>query len=540
VTLRELIPHAAGLALNLSLFGAAAVLALLIALRALRGATPRARYLLAVASFLFASAVPLAITFRATRPEASLALPAIDVSPDASSVIARGSSVQASIDDAVSWSDRAALSQLAVALWLAGVLLLLVREAAGYMLVGFRRRHWTIAPPAVRELLRWPEEVPLWVAATDGPAAVGFLRPAVVLPASLIGEAAEAVARHELAHARWRDPLVNSIVRLARALLWPSLPLWVLERIIRLERESAADAAALERIEAGERAAAVAAYAATLIAVAGNPNRLRQVAALGNGIGLEVRIRRLFADSRPGAARVALASVSLSAAFLCIAALPAAAPSRPPIPHFRADGGVAYQASAAALTAILSGTAHRNHTATPHMLRQLDVIRASGSVEPLREALADSDRRTREAAAWVAGELGDARLTAAVAERLRDEDAYVQHAAAWALGTIGDTRAIGDLRHALHDRSADARAGAAWALGRRHIVDATEELIAQLHDRDADAQQAAAWALGRLGDARAAAALRETVCRTWSTDVREEARRSLRALHAEEAACSGS
>src|SRR5207244_387246 len=77
------------------------------------------------------------------------------------------------------------------------------------------------------------------------PMAVGFLRPAVILPETLLSEFTEAeldhVLLHELAHLARRDDWTNLLARLAGATLaLHPVAAWVLRRIER-EREIACD-----------------------------------------------------------------------------------------------------------------------------------------------------------------------------------------------------------------------------------------------------------------------------------------------------------
>lgn len=532
--LGEFIPTAFGLMVNLLVFGMVITVSLFLALHLTRGAVPRVRYGIAVGAFLLATLLPTLATFRHVE---NSRLPFVDL-PASGAVPASAAPVQSTLDAVVSWSDSASLSMWVLGLWISVTSLLMAGEVAGHIIVRLRRRAWIAAPTSLREYVGWPEGIPLYVADADGPATVGLFRPIVVLPRQWIAELARGVAvgvaQHELAHARWRDPLVNTMVRLLRAVFWPSIPLWLLERIIRVERESAADASAIPP-SADRRD--IATYADALVAAAGRCNRLQQATGLGNGIGLEARIERLFLR-RPNTARMIAGASLLATCAVALAGLPAAMPAQPPLPEFRADAPMPYRAAASALSVIVARTRYRNHDATPDVIRQVRIIRASGSADPLIDALAAPDRRTREAVAWVAGELGDPRLTPALVARLRDADPHVQHTAAWALGMIGDRRAVAGLLYALRDPNADARAGAAWALGRIGTTSAVTPLIAQLRDPDGDSEQAAAWALGRLGDKQAVGPLVELLHSTTSDDVCAQAARSLSALGTEDMRCS--
>ena len=58
------------------------------------------------------------------------------------------------------------------------------------------------------------------------------------------------------------------------------------------------------------------------------------------------------------------------------------------------------------------------------------------AVEPLIEALKDSNWKVREAAAWALGEIKNTRAVEPLIQALKDSDKGVREAAAWALRTI--------------------------------------------------------------------------------------------------------
>jgi len=82
-------------------------------------------------------------------------------------------------------------------------------------------------------------------AALDVPAAVGWLRPVVLLPVSaLTGLSArqlEMVLAHELAHIRRHDFAVNLVQTLVETLLFYHPAVWWMSRVIRVEREHCCD-----------------------------------------------------------------------------------------------------------------------------------------------------------------------------------------------------------------------------------------------------------------------------------------------------------
>ena len=83
----------------------------------------------------------------------------------------------------------------------------------------------------------------------DVPCVIGWLRPIILLPpAACLGlsfQQMEAVLAHELAHIRRHDFLINSLQRIAEALLFYHPGAWWLSRQIRIEREHCCDDAAV-------------------------------------------------------------------------------------------------------------------------------------------------------------------------------------------------------------------------------------------------------------------------------------------------------
>ncbi|HEX8435606.1 M56 family metallopeptidase [Archangium sp.] len=180
-------------------------------------------------------------------------------------------------------------------------------------------------------------------AALDVPAAVGWLRPVVLLPVSaLTGLSArqlEMVLAHELAHIRRHDFAVNLVQTLVETLLFYHPAVWWMSRVIRVEREHCCD-----DIAVGTSGSAVS-YARALTAL-----EALRVMPLGEaspamsalGGSLTVRVRRLVGapaarcSSRwvAGASVLTLMSGMAVAAPLAALVLPAppAAVAQAPLP----------------------------------------------------------------------------------------------------------------------------------------------------------------------------------------------------------------
>lgn len=138
--------------------------------------------------------------------------------------------------------------------WLAGVVLFSLRSTAGYLHLRRMLRERT-AIPARRMLARCHDlqrRIGLDRVVTylecdwlDTPAALGWIKPVILLPvATLSGltqEQVEAVIAHELAHIRRLDCLVNLFQILAETLFFYHPCIWWLNRRIRTEREYCCD-----------------------------------------------------------------------------------------------------------------------------------------------------------------------------------------------------------------------------------------------------------------------------------------------------------
>ncbi len=349
----------ATLAINLLLIGSPVAIGVAVAFRLIRLASPRSRYVIAVIAFLIAAILPTLAALNVSQRQPSV-FTATGPSPNYKHVYIPGASngsghpkqsnsyegdlPQPALFDAPKKVDDfvrlVAYSRSATGffvVWTVIAILLVVREVLGHVQLVRARRTWRRADVSLREKLGWPDNTPVYMDDHQGPCAVGFLRPVVLIPARLFSELpleeARCIARHELAHVRSRDPLVNALLRLVRAILWPSLPLWYLESIASLEREAAADRAAIlasqPLLDVSARAAR---YASALVLIAKRSRRIVRYWHLGpiateisDRSRLETRVRRLLViSSRPTAARLCLAGIVLSSSVLVLALVPLA------------------------------------------------------------------------------------------------------------------------------------------------------------------------------------------------------------------------
>jgi beta-lactamase regulating signal transducer with metallopeptidase domain len=212
-----------------------------------------------------------------------------------------------------------------VALWLLGVVLMLLRAAAGVLWVQRVRECATLAIgddlqrrfDALVARMRVGRSVRLRAIASGvdaidspivSPMAAGVLAPIVILPTALLArmpiDLLEALIAHELAHVRRHDYLVNLLQTIVEALLFYHPVVWWLSRRIRHERELVADDIAVQALDAPRRLAVALAELDRLRAeyddaahdIAGFPVMLSQAA---HGGQLMSRIQRLVKPKRP-------------------------------------------------------------------------------------------------------------------------------------------------------------------------------------------------------------------------------------------------
>ncbi len=189
---------------------------------------------------------------------------------------------------------------LLVQVWLAGVMILSLRSLGGWMQVQ-RLKRWKTSP-AAESLRRAASRLCVRLdihrsvrildsAIAEVPAAVGWLRPVVLLPVSaltaLTPEQIELLIAHELAHIRRHDYLVNLAQTAVENTLFYHPAVWWVGGRIRAEREHCCDDLAVAAC--GD----VVEYAHTLAALeALRAERTALVVAADGGSLLE-RIQRL-------------------------------------------------------------------------------------------------------------------------------------------------------------------------------------------------------------------------------------------------------
>lgn len=293
---RELVDALAWALVHFVWQGAAIALAAFVTGHALRKRPPEARYAVYCGALLLMLAAPAA-TFVAVRVS-SIGLPA------------GAAAMTAAVAPAVAPASFHAAAQAApginwlpvlVAAWLAGVALLTLRSLGGWILAQ-RLKVWkTSSAPAsvlragerLREQLGLRRAVRILTSAVATvPAAVGWLRPVILLPVStfttLTPEEIAMVLAHELAHVRRHDYLVNLVQTAIETLLFYHPAVWWLSGRIRAERENCCDDLAVAAC--GNPVG----YARALAALEGAAAHGPSLVVAADGGSLLARIQRLL------------------------------------------------------------------------------------------------------------------------------------------------------------------------------------------------------------------------------------------------------
>jgi beta-lactamase regulating signal transducer with metallopeptidase domain/protocatechuate 3,4-dioxygenase beta subunit/peroxiredoxin len=150
--------------------------------------------------------------------------------------------------------EKLGASGLVLGVYLTGVGLMVLRLAVSLTAIArLRRRCEPVAEPAWSSARdRWSHWLGIdrrvVLLASDQisiPIVVGWLRPAIILPRSLVGTTVpglmDAILLHELSHARRGDFGWNLVFKLVQALYWPHPLIWPMGRILRGVREQACD-----------------------------------------------------------------------------------------------------------------------------------------------------------------------------------------------------------------------------------------------------------------------------------------------------------
>jgi beta-lactamase regulating signal transducer with metallopeptidase domain len=232
-----------------------------------------------------------------------------------------------------------------LSVWAVGVMIALAKLAAGFWRVLQLRR--SCAPiaeenldPAVRKTLeairgRKSAAKAITIAASECvrvPAAVGFWKPTIILPAWTLQELPandlNAILLHEFAHLRRRDDWTNLIQKIVRALFFFHPAVWWIEKQLSVEREMACDDAVIAET------ANPHGYATCLVSLLekGLAHRLSQPqwsmiqAAVNRAREASIRLAQILDTNRPVATRVWKPAVGMIGGFavICLMVLPLA------------------------------------------------------------------------------------------------------------------------------------------------------------------------------------------------------------------------
>jgi beta-lactamase regulating signal transducer with metallopeptidase domain/HEAT repeat protein len=302
--------------------GALIHLGLLTVLALTRPRTANARYAISLVAFALMAIAPIATTLRLATgnvsTEASAATAINDPQIEADKVASAVNSVSASPTQAsgpmitpvreffaASLDDRlAVLLPWFVALWITGVILLAARLLGGWLrlrtlvdsdLVPETHQYDDIIRRlcerlGVRRSVRVLESTRI-----SAPAVLGWMRPVLLLPASLSTGLTvaqiETILAHELAHIRRHDYAVNLLQSVIETVLFYHPSVWLLSKKIREEREHCCDDLAV----ASSGDARV--FASALLELEQQRLADMQLAVAATGGSLVRRVRRLLAPS---------------------------------------------------------------------------------------------------------------------------------------------------------------------------------------------------------------------------------------------------
>jgi beta-lactamase regulating signal transducer with metallopeptidase domain/peptidoglycan/xylan/chitin deacetylase (PgdA/CDA1 family) len=203
------------------------------------------------------------------------------------------------------WTEHSFVSLLPwlVLIWLAGALALCLRLFGGWITVRrlkLRRtkeaaREWQETVARLSRRLRMTGPVRLCESAlVEAPTVIGWLRPVILVPLSMLmglsAEQVEALLAHELAHIRRHDYLVNLLQTAIETLLFYHPAVWWISRQLRTEREHCCDDLA---VSACGDVLVYARALTTLEQLRGRRNTGQLALAASGGLLLQ-RIRRLI------------------------------------------------------------------------------------------------------------------------------------------------------------------------------------------------------------------------------------------------------
>ena len=245
----EMMQRFAGSLLHFIWQGAVIAIVAGIGLRLLRHRSAEARYAFAIASLICMLAAPM-FTLAFYAQTGAIAQRLIHMVSQAASASGPSSTVQsgALALKTAAWTQRILVT------WCIGVILFAVRLVVGWRLSWqlVKSAEQIVAPGvlelfnSVRHRLGLRRNIQLLAhSVLDSPVVVGWLRPVVLMPVSLIPGFSEhrliAMFAHELAHIRRHDFMVNILQRCVESILFYHPAVWWLSKRVRAEREHCCD-----------------------------------------------------------------------------------------------------------------------------------------------------------------------------------------------------------------------------------------------------------------------------------------------------------
>ena len=329
----------------------------------------------------------------------------------------------------------AALLGYAVGAWAVIALFGIIRIGAGVLqLRGLRQRardldrtELPLEAQSVLEEFSSRRDVRIRVSnEINAPTAVGFIRPAVLMPAwalsELSGERLRSVLLHELGHLRRWDDWTNLLQKVLRAIFFFHPAVWWIDSRLCLEREMACDDLVLAKTSDAHG------YAECLVSLA-EKSMLRRgvalaVAAVGRVRQMTRRLGRILdQDSRGRVPRVAMASltvfgvvaVAASARLPMLVVLQESVPSTPALA--REVDTVTPSEARMQLTSAPSNEHHSNvipavmkvqslqksdlKTAKPRALRTSQRAQAASKPRMMQASLRSRNRQTNLQSSWL-------------------------------------------------------------------------------------------------------------------------------------------
>jgi beta-lactamase regulating signal transducer with metallopeptidase domain len=224
------------------------------------------------------------------------------------------------------------------------------------------------------------------------PTAIGFHKPAIILPAWLLAstpaEELKYILLHEMAHLSRRDDWTNLAQKVLKAILFFLPSVWWIERKLSLDREMACDDAVLAR------SASARGYAECLARVAERSFLRRQLALAQAAVGrvrqLTTRVAMILDPNRPKASGLWKPAIPVVVVLTGLSAVPAS--MAPTFVHF-SDNTVRASVSAAGATAPVKT---ENFSAAPKLFAasKTSLVQAHANPENLGVRAVQASLRT--------------------------------------------------------------------------------------------------------------------------------------------------